>query len=101
MMMVSELHLPGLVSSLLFSGVVAWSVFMPFFSSDAERVAEGERPGSAASNSLEQIYQTMVSLELAFRAGSIEQTEYAERLNGLRRRAAGLIYLVRRSGRRE
>ena len=88
----NELHLPALISSVLFSAIAAWSVFMPLFS------VEGEPP-SSSDPELNSTLDSIVDLEKEYKAGRLNQAEYAAKLLLLRQRAAELMLEARR-GRR-
>ena len=99
--MISQLQVPGLVSSLLFSGVVAWGVLMPLFRQAAADGGDSEtyapaNPAIAAA--LDRCLEAIVALELENRSGSILPAEYSERLARLRRQAVELRWRAQRSG---
>ncbi len=88
----SDLHLPALVSSVLFSAITAWCVFMPLFTAESEQ-------GSSPDPELNSALDSIVALEKEHKAGRLDQAEYAAKLEPLRRRAAELMLEARR-GRR-
>lgn len=88
----NDLHLPALLSSLLFSAIAAWSVFMPLFAADSEKA-------SSSDSELNSALDSIVALEKEHKAGRLNQTEYKAKLEPLRRRAAELMLEARR-GRR-
>ena len=103
--MISQIQIPGLVSSLLFSGVVAWGVIMPLFrkyaveSGDADSFSPALFPANtAAAAALDRCLEAIVALELEYRSGSVDPADYSERLSRLRRQAVELRWRVQGGG---
>lgn len=94
MIPLSELHLPGIISSVLFSVIAAWSLCIPFFTAPRTDEPAGASPEAGAAN-YSACIDEIVRLEGELRAGRVSAAEHSEKTAVLRRRAAELKLLER------